>query len=301
MKGIILAGGKGTRLFPTTQAVNKHLLPVYDKPMIYYPLATLMLAGIRDVLIITTPNDVPLFHRLLDDGSWLGIRIDYAIQAEPRGLAEAFLIGERFIAEDRVCLILGDNVYYGHGFGQALQRGADAARTGAGVFGYYVRNPQDFGVVELGPDGRPVSIEEKPSRPRSNLAVPGLYFYHNDVVGLAKQAKPSQRGELEITDINQAYLDQGRLTVVDLGRGMAWLDTGTPESLVDCAHYVRVVEERQGLKINCPEEVAFQVGFIDETQLTDLAHRYSNSYGRYLRSVLERRQTDTGTARQADQ
>jgi glucose-1-phosphate thymidylyltransferase len=281
-KGIILAGGSGTRLHPATLSVSKQLLPVYDKPMVYYPLTTLMLAGIRDVLVISTPQDTPRFQQLLGDGSQWGVEFSYAEQAVPNGLAQAFVIGREFIGHDRVALVLGDNLFYGGGLGGILQRAA--ARTqGATVFGYTVRDPQRYGVVELGPDGRPVDIVEKPERPRSNYAVTGLYFYDNDVVSIAAGLRPSRRGEYEITDVNRIYLRRGELYVELLGRGMAWLDTGTHESLLDASNFIEVIENRQGLKIGCVEEVAFRAGYIDVEQLERLAAPLRQTrYGEYL-------------------
>jgi glucose-1-phosphate thymidylyltransferase len=285
-KGIILAGGTGSRLFPVTMAVSKQLLPVYDKPMIYFPLSTLMLAGIRDILVITTPPDRPQFENLLADGSELGIRISYAVQPEPRGLAEAFLVGESFIDGGGCALILGDNLFYGHELTEHLRR-AVARESGATIFAYWVRDPERYGVVSFDESGAAVRLEEKPKNPDSHYAVTGLYFYDERVVELASQVTPSARGELEITDLNQLYLDRGELFVQTLGRGYAWLDTGTKDALLKAATFVESVEQRQGLKICCPEEVAYRMGFIDRTALGRIADRMSSSeYGDYLRSLL---------------
>jgi glucose-1-phosphate thymidylyltransferase len=286
MKGIILAGGAGTRLHPITLAVSKQLVPVYDKPMIYYPLSTLMLAGIRDVLVITTPQDAPLFGALMGDGSQWGIRLSYAQQPTPGGIAEAFLIGENFIGREGVCLILGDNIFYAQGLAKCLQ--ATAARpSGATIFGYWVRDPERYGVVELDRDGRPTSLEEKPAHPKSHYAVTGLYFYDNRVVSIARSLGRSARGELEITDVNHRYLELGELAVELLGRGTAWLDTGTHESLLAACNFVQVVEQRQGLKIACPEEVAWRMGFIDDNHLRAIAGPLAKSgYGEYLLGLL---------------
>jgi glucose-1-phosphate thymidylyltransferase len=288
MKGIILAGGSGTRLYPVTQVVSKQLLPVYDKPMIYYPLSTLMLAGIRDILIITTPEDSNNFKDLLSDGSKWGIHLTYAIQPRPEGLAQAFIIGESFIGGESVCLILGDNLFYGHGLPKILQRMA-IKESGATIFGYYVNDPERYGVIEFDKDKRALSIEEKPTQPKSNYAVTGLYFYDNNVVDIVKNLKPSNRGELEITDVNKKYLESNNLDVELMGRGIAWLDTGTHDSLVDATLYIRTIEERQGLKVGCLEEIAYHMGFIDTTTLESLIENLSiSSYGDYLRRLLKR-------------
>lgn len=285
MKGIILAGGSGTRLYPLTKAISKQIMPVYDKPMIYYPLSTLMLAGIRDILIISTPRDLPVFEELFGTGEQLGLHFSYAVQEQPRGLAEAFLIGEKFIGDDKVALVLGDNIFYGQSFSKVLREAA-AREKGATIFGYYVRDPREYGVVEFDAEGKALSIEEKPAQPKSNYAVPGLYFYDNDVVDIAKNVKPSARGEIEITSINNEYLRRGTLQVETMGRGFAWLDTGNHDSLLDASNFVATFQKRQGLYVSCIEEIAFKRGFIGKEQLLKLAEPLMKTdYGKYLVEV----------------
>ena len=289
MKGIILAGGSGTRLYPITRAVSKQVLPLYDKPMIYYPLSVLMLSDIKDVLIISTPRDVPIFKEMFSDGSWLGMHFEYAVQDKPRGLADAFIVGESFIKDDSVALVLGDNIFYGQYFTQALKRATQkiAADFGAVIFGYYVKEPSAYGVVEFDKNGKVLGIEEKPLVPKSNYAVPGLYFYDNSVVSIAKGVKPSSRGELEITSVNNAYLEQNRLNVELLGRGMAWLDTGSYDGLMEATNFIAAIQKRQGMYISCIEEIAFSKGWISKLQLLDLAKTYKTAYGDYLRYIAE--------------
>ena len=289
MKGIVLAGGAGTRLYPLTMVTSKQLLPVYDKPMIYYPLSTLMMAGIRDILIISTPTDLPNFERLLGDGSQFGIRLSYKVQPSPDGLAQAFLLGEEFIGDDCCAMVLGDNIFYGSGFRARLkQAAADAQQGRASIFGYYVNDPERFGIVEFDANGKVLSVEEKPQHPKSNYAITGLYFYNKEVVRMAKQVKPSARGELEITTLNDMYLKQDELDVQLLGRGFAWLDTGTMDSLVEAADFVRMIEKRQGIKISAPEEIAFKYGWIDRDTLLESAERYGKSpYGQHLKNVAD--------------
>jgi len=282
MKGIVLAGGSGTRLHPLTRAVCKQLLPIYDKPMVYYPISTLMLAGIRDILIISTPKDIPLFKDLLGDGSDWGVRFEYAVQETPRGLADAFIVGEKFIGDDKCALVLGDNLYFGHGLSEALAEAA-ASDAGATVFAYHVTDPERYGVVEFDADGRAISLEEKPEKPASNWAVTGLYFYDNQVVDMARDLPPSPRGEIEITDINRLYMDKGQLSVAKLGRGYAWLDTGTHDSLVEATEFIRAIEKRQGQKVGCPEEIAFTKGWISVQQIATLGKAMEKTeYGQYL-------------------
>lgn len=287
MKGIILAGGSGTRLYPSTIACSKQILTVYDKPMIYYPLSTLMLADIREILIISTPRDIPVFKELLGDGSQLGIRLSYVVQEKPRGLAEAFILGEDFIGNDSVCLVLGDNIFYGYGFSERLNKAASRDK-GATIFGYHVSNPTEFGVVDFDNNGKVLSIEEKPKNPKSNYAVPGLYFYDNKVVDIAKNVKPSARGELEITEVNNAYLEKGELNVELFGRGMAWLDTGTHRAMLNAANFIEAVQTRQGLYISCLEEIAYRRKFISKDQLLAQAQRFEKTeYGQYLYQVAQ--------------
>jgi len=286
-KGIILAGGSGTRLFPVTRAISKQLVPVYDKPMIYYPLSALMLAGIRDILVITTPHEQEGFRRLLNDGSWLGLRISYAVQIEPRGIAEAFLIARAFIGKDPVALVLGDNIFYGHGFTAHLQQAARQT-SGATIFAYQVKNPEQYGVIEFDRRGRALSIEEKPAKPKSPFAVPGLYFYGPEVVEITKALKPSKRGELEITHVNEVYMKRKTLKVIELGRGIAWLDTGTPDSLLQASNFIQTIEQRQGLKVACLEEIAFHRGYITAEKVRELAQSQAkNDYGQHLLQLVQ--------------
>lgn len=287
MKGIILAGGSGTRLYPITKAISKQILPLYDKPMIYYPLSVLMLAGIREVLIISTPRDIKLFEELFGDGSWLGMRFEYAVQEKPRGLADAFIVGKDFIGDDDVALVLGDNIFYGQSFTKTLKNAADKIKNdkGAVIFGYYVKDPTAYGVVEFDSAGKVLGIEEKPSAPKSNYAVPGLYFYDNSVVNIAENVKPSARGEIEITSVNNEYLKQNQLKVELLGRGMAWLDTGTYDGLLEASNFIATIEKRQGMYVSCIEEIAFRNGWISKESLLKMAAEYKTEYGRYLEFI----------------
>jgi len=289
LKGIILAGGSGTRLYPITKAVSKQILPLYDKPMIYYPLSVLMLAGIRDVLIISTPRDLPLFKELFGDGSWLGMRFQYKFQESPRGLADAFILGADFINGDNCALVLGDNIFYGRGFSQTLQNAAAKVTQNGGsiIFGYYVKDPAAYGVIEFDASGKALSIEEKPEKPKSHFAVPGLYFYDNEVVEIAKNVKPSARGEIEITEVNNTYLRKGRLSVEVLGRGMAWLDTGTYDGLLEASNYIATIQKRQGMYVSCIEEIAYNNRWISAEQLLKLADGYKTEYGSYLKFIAE--------------
>jgi len=289
MKGIILAGGSGTRLYPITRAVSKQILPLYDKPMIYYPLSVLMIAGIREILIISTPRDLPLFKELFGNGNWLGMEFDYQVQESPRGLADAFIVGSGFIGRESCALVLGDNVFYGRGFGRTLGESKSRVEKegGGSIFGYYVKDPRSYGVVEFDETGKALSIEEKPAKPKSHYAVPGLYFYDNDVVDIAKNIQPSARGEIEITAVNNAYLGQGRLSVETLGRGMAWLDTGTYDGLLEAANFIETIQKRQGMYISCIEEIAYINGWINREALVRLAADYKTEYGDYLRYIAE--------------
>ena len=291
MKGIILAGGSGTRLYPITKAVSKQILPLYDKPMVYYPLSVLMLAGIRDVLVISTPRDIVLFKELFSDGAWLGMHFEYAVQESPRGLADAFIVGEKFIGNDSVALVLGDNIFYGQSFTQTLKKAAQKTQTegGAVIFGYYVKDPTAYGVVEFDDNGKVLGIEEKPAQPKSNYAVPGLYFYDNSVVEIAKNVKPSARGEIEITAVNNTYLEQKKLNVELLGRGMAWLDTGTYDGLLEASNFIATIQKRQGMYVSCIEEIAFANGWITKEDLLRMAKTYKTTYGEYLRYIAETR------------
>ncbi|WP_288748548.1 glucose-1-phosphate thymidylyltransferase RfbA [uncultured Treponema sp.] len=290
MKGIILAGGSGTRLYPITKAVSKQILPLYDKPMVYYPLSCLMLSGIREVLIISTPRDISLFKELFGDGSWLGMRFEYAVQEQPRGLADAFIVGKNFIGSDDVALVLGDNIFYGQSFTNVLKSASDkiaSKSSGAVIFGYFVKDPTAYGVVEFNADGKVLGIEEKPSAPKSNYAVPGLYFYNNDVVKIAQDIKPSARGEIEITAVNNAYLEKGSLSVELLGRGMAWLDTGTYDGLLEASNFIATIQKRQGLYVSCIEEIAYRNDWLSKEKLLELAKGYKTDYGRYLEYIAE--------------
>ena len=290
MKGIILAGGSGTRLYPITKAVSKQILPLYDKPMVYYPLSCLMLSGIREVLIISTPRDISLFKELFGDGSWLGMRFEYAVQEKPRGLADAFIVGKKFIGSDDVALVLGDNIFYGQSFTSVLKSASDkiaSKSSGAVIFGYFVKDPTAYGVVEFNESGKVLGIEEKPAKPKSNYAVPGLYFYNNDVVKIAQDIKPSARGEIEITAVNNTYLEKGSLSVELLGRGMAWLDTGTYDGLLEASNFIATIQKRQGLYVSCVEDIAYRNGWLSKEKLLELAKGYKTDYGRYLEYIAE--------------
>ena len=289
MKAIILAGGAGTRLYPLTKAVSKQILPMYDKPMIYYPLSVMMLAGIREVLIISTPRDIGLFKELFDDGSWLGMKFEYAVQDKPRGLADAFIVGEKFIGADSCALVLGDNIFYGRGFSSTLTDAVSSIKNNGGalIFGYYVKDPRAYGVVDFDDEGNVLNIEEKPQNPKSNYAIPGLYFYDNEVIQIAKSVKPSARGEIEITSVNNAYLAMGKLRVEKLGRGMAWLDTGTYDGLLEASNFIATIQKRQGMYVSCIKEIAYLQKWISKTQLLNLSSSYNNEYGDYLKYIAE--------------
>jgi len=289
MKGIILAGGSGTRLYPITKAVSKQILPLYDKPMIYYPLSVLMLAGIREVLIISTPRDLPIFKELFNDGKWLGMRFEYKVQESPRGLADAFILGENFIGSDSCALVLGDNVFYGRGFSQTLKNASSSVteKGGGVIFGYYVKDPSSYGVVEINNEGKALTIEEKPAKPKSHFAVPGLYFYDNNVITIAKNVKPSARGEIEITTVNNTYLEKEKLSVELLGRGMAWLDTGSYDNLLEASNFIATIQKRQGMYVSCIEEIAYNNKWISNNELLNIANEYKTEYGTYLKYIAE--------------